>query len=808
MAVGSPGKVMKDLQTLYSSGRVGDLSDGAILERFVATRDEAAFEVLLARHGPMVLRVCRARLADPNAAADAFQAVFLILVQRAGAIRSRESIASWLHGVASRVSARARVDAARRLKHEQLAAERAPKTASIREEDPDITITALHGEIARLPNRYRETIVLCYLESHSCDEAARRLGRPVGTVKARLSRARGLLRERLLRRGVASSALVVVTGASADAAPPVPPELWKATLLSVTQASATPARVVSLAKGVLVSMCLLRISLIAICCLSAALGIGTVLVAQGALAPIDEPEKKTAIGVSTEKPPAPAVELPQYVTVRLALKQVLPDATASADPYLMTFALIRLAKAQNAMGDRAAALETFVLADQVAAKVPNEHLRRLAVMRTAVARGRIGDAAPARATLERFAREGQALGPEARYNLMSMVIDFLFQAGFKEEAHATLAKELAAVEAIKDEQSRDNGIHRLFYTQLTLRDYDGVLRQAARYTGKRSNMRASLLGIIMTYNRANDARPSKEIVQRALDLSREITYPYPKALAQQDIAAGLARAGDIEGALAVARVIGNDAPGPFEPGPTEIPRALAEIAQEQAKAGARDAAIGTLNEAFVVLEGMKQRDGLYADRCRTIAEAQAEVGDVAGAKGTVAAIQNDNVEKALALAALARGQGKAGDRAAAQATLRDALVLARAIQVRPNMIGDNPGENADRAVREIAIAQAETGDAKGALATVATRGSDAWKSETLEAIAPIQARLGDVPGALATARSIPVPTRAAEAYGAIASFQAKSGNAVAALSWASTLEPPAARAFALIGISEGLSPVR
>ena len=133
MAAGSPDRFPKHLQTLFTSGAIGGLDDGALLERFVAGRDEAAFEVLVARHGPMVLRVCRAALADPHDADDAFQAVFLVLVRRAVAIRSHASVASWLFGVASRVSARAKVDATRRRRHEQQAALGRPATAPARE---------------------------------------------------------------------------------------------------------------------------------------------------------------------------------------------------------------------------------------------------------------------------------------------------------------------------------------------------------------------------------------------------------------------------------------------------------------------------------------------------------------------------------------------------------------------------------------------------------------------------------------------------------------------------------------------------
>ncbi len=107
MAIGASNRAPRHLDTLFRSGPAGDLADGTLLERFLATRDEAAFEALVARHGPMVLRVCRAALDEPAEVDDAFQAVFLVLVRRAASIRSRASIASWLFGVANRVSARA-----------------------------------------------------------------------------------------------------------------------------------------------------------------------------------------------------------------------------------------------------------------------------------------------------------------------------------------------------------------------------------------------------------------------------------------------------------------------------------------------------------------------------------------------------------------------------------------------------------------------------------------------------------------------------------------------------------------------------
>ena len=117
--------VLRDIQTLFDAGTAAGLTDRQLLERFANRRDassDAAFEVLVLRHGPMVLRVCRNMLRDEADAADAFQATFLVLVRRRGTIRKLESVGGWLYGVACRVAARARVDAARRRKAEERAA--------------------------------------------------------------------------------------------------------------------------------------------------------------------------------------------------------------------------------------------------------------------------------------------------------------------------------------------------------------------------------------------------------------------------------------------------------------------------------------------------------------------------------------------------------------------------------------------------------------------------------------------------------------------------------------------------------------
>jgi RNA polymerase sigma factor (sigma-70 family) len=202
------GVMVKSVQTLFNLGAIGGISDGELLGSFAAghsERAELAFTALVERHGPMVLRVCRSILRDEHDAQDAFQATFLVLVRRAGVIRKRESVGSWLHGVAVRVSTCARTSAARRQRHERSAAAGAT-VYSPDESDSREIAAVLHEELGRLPARYREAVVLCHLEGLSCEVAAQRLGWPVGTVKSRLSRARERLLHRLIRRGIGPEA--------------------------------------------------------------------------------------------------------------------------------------------------------------------------------------------------------------------------------------------------------------------------------------------------------------------------------------------------------------------------------------------------------------------------------------------------------------------------------------------------------------------------------------------------------------------------------------------------------------------------
>jgi RNA polymerase sigma factor (sigma-70 family) len=194
--------------------------DGELLRRFALDRDEAAFRAVVTRHGRLVWGVAVRHAADPHAAEDAFQATFFALARMAGRLREGASLAGWLHTVAVRTARRTRRRAAAPAAPvpEPAAAAASPLDALTARE----LLAVLDEEIGRLPDRYRQPVLLCCLEGLSRDEAAARLGWGVGAVKGRLERGRELLRKRLVRRGVGlPAALVALVVGPAGASGPL-----------------------------------------------------------------------------------------------------------------------------------------------------------------------------------------------------------------------------------------------------------------------------------------------------------------------------------------------------------------------------------------------------------------------------------------------------------------------------------------------------------------------------------------------------------------------------------------------------------
>jgi RNA polymerase sigma factor (sigma-70 family) len=217
MATAQLGTVLWHLHKLAAPRAGGQGSDRQLLDAFAARRDEGAFATLVARHGPMVLRVCRRVLGHEHDAEDAFQATFLVLARHTASIRKREALANWLHGVAYRTAMKAKRSAARRRNHEARVPDR--PTGPAPGPTWDEVQAVLDEEIQRLPPAFRAAFVLCVLEGKSGPQAAADLGVKEGTVWSRLTRARQQLQRRLTRRGIRLAAVLAALSVGAGAAP-------------------------------------------------------------------------------------------------------------------------------------------------------------------------------------------------------------------------------------------------------------------------------------------------------------------------------------------------------------------------------------------------------------------------------------------------------------------------------------------------------------------------------------------------------------------------------------------------------------
>jgi RNA polymerase sigma factor (sigma-70 family) len=273
-----PTPLVQRLCRSAAADRLADLPDAELLDRFRAAADHAAFEAIVRRHGSLVLAACRRVLADEADVEDAFQAAFLVLLENPRVVRSEASVGNWLYGVARRVALQAKTAAARRQAREQSAPARGPAPP------PDLSwqeaCDALHGELDRLPAKYRRPIWLCYFEGRTRDEAAAALGCSPGAVKGHLERGRELLRNRLAKRGIALSAGLLFATLRTPAAA-LPPRLIQ---LAVGAATDPPPTLTTLARGVAMAGLKTRWPALA-ACLAGLVGLAVAAVPGPAAAP-------------------------------------------------------------------------------------------------------------------------------------------------------------------------------------------------------------------------------------------------------------------------------------------------------------------------------------------------------------------------------------------------------------------------------------------------------------------------------------------------------------------------------------------
>jgi RNA polymerase sigma factor (sigma-70 family) len=276
--------VLKQVRKLAAIQSARLAPDYELLQQFVRSNDEAALTVLIERHGPMVLGVCRRALRCPADAEDAYQATFLVFSRKAAAIRKTASLGSWLHGVALRVAARLKRECARRKHHER--SSQPPATRNPADEVSWAEVqTVLDEELQRLPERFRAVLILCYLDGKTRDEAANQLGLTPGALHGLLERGRKLLADRLTRRGLTLSAglfgVAICEGAAGAAvsSTQVLSTAQAATLFAAGQpvGQLVSAGVLTLSQQILKGMIMTKLKLVSaalLCCMLSISAIG------------------------------------------------------------------------------------------------------------------------------------------------------------------------------------------------------------------------------------------------------------------------------------------------------------------------------------------------------------------------------------------------------------------------------------------------------------------------------------------------------------------------------------------------------
>lgn len=332
--------------------------DADLLARWVAERDEAAFELLVRRYAPVVLAACRRLLADPNDADDAFQATFLVLARRAASVSRGEVLGAWLHRVACRAALRVRSARARHAGRQDAGpVEQLPAPAV----DPALSelLGVLDEEVERLPARHRVAFVLCCLEGRTGEEAGRLLGCPPGTVSSRLTRARERLRDRLARRGFAPALVLAVLTGNALASPTSNALVRSVLVVAPTFAlrGGPVTRSAAIAEGVLTAMLVPKFTLVSALFAVGLLAAGVVLAGAGSDHDAPAPARPAAAlaaddkGAGPARPPVVRLVTPQAGGAdRLATHRVVAEAGRAAHLFPATTGTLR--RVEVRIGDR------------------------------------------------------------------------------------------------------------------------------------------------------------------------------------------------------------------------------------------------------------------------------------------------------------------------------------------------------------------------------------------------------------------------------------------------------------------------
>jgi RNA polymerase sigma factor (sigma-70 family) len=723
--------------------RLNGACDMDLLRRFRDGQDEGAFLGLLSRHGPMVLNVCRGVLGEEADAEDAFQATFLILAQKAGAIRNTASVGSWLHGVAYRTALKARAERGRRRNHERRPLRREESTRP-----DDLTWRevqeVIHSALGRVSEPYRAALVLCYLEGRTQIEAARILRVCKATLQHRLEHGRALMRVHLERRGLGQAAVPVTAAWPAAGPASLPAPLVSSTVKiasSIATGQVPAARVVS-AKVAALMEGMLTTALVGKCPLTCAALFAATTLGVGLLA------FGTAAGLGkAARPQDPPGIVPRAIvgahrsagaTRPRPLDQALAAAAQVADPEQKARSLLVVAQAQTTAGDRDAALRTLREAFGVADAIPNDgpgdfYVRSVVLSEIAAAQAEAGDAHAAQMSVEamrapRYARKGrEVFSPDFAENTRAAawvrIAAAQARAGKCKEANETLGR--------LDETRREMGVQvfvEIAAAQARRHDWKEAERTTKAIKAELFRIQAlvEIARLQAEAGQGDRARAGIAEALRAVPSAIDGDGLRQEYRGQCLLTIALARA-DVEGVKA-ALLTAESLPEvePIDPSGQLLAFPYRELALAELRARAGDIdgakiAAGAIDDGHVWQRGHASR---------LIARARADAGDLKGALETAGAIEHA-FHKAVAYAEIAQAQARGADRAGAARTFEIALLVAQAVPEARDKSDLDRASHRPALLRTIARAQAAVWEQEAARVWITRQSSPALKAWAL-----------------------------------------------------------------------------
>jgi RNA polymerase sigma factor (sigma-70 family) len=532
-------------------------ADADLLGAFVRSRDPAAFEALVHRHGPMVLGVCR-RVLGHHDAEDAFQATFLVLARRVAAVVPRERLAGWLYGVAYRTALEGRRMTARRRARE------APLTESVHPAvepgDPTADLPALlDRELSRLPDRLRLPVVLCDLEGRTRRQVARQLGIPDGTLSNRLAAARRLLAKRLAGRGVTLPAGGLVVFLAREGSSSVPASLLTAAVRAATVPPVASAAVSALTREVEKAMFLTKLKVLTAVVVAATLVTGVGVWDRPAATA--QPKAKYPVPVAPKGPPPAKAEMSaEHKAVLDKAAEALKAVSASGDDavFRKVNRLTTIGYEQARYGDKAGAAATFNEAIRVADGIKSEETKAEGLCNVGFYQAHGGLTADARKTAAAITLKSEPETADYRGRVLSEVAGALAAAGALAEAVRVAeaipervrkfqTKDGKAVER-RDTDRRDYALKLMADAQVKAGDVAGAVATARKI--KDEGRRSYRLGeLVIEYGKAGDEAAARKLFEEVrTEMAASKVYEKP-AQRNHTLAMLQAAVGDLAGAL-------------------------------------------------------------------------------------------------------------------------------------------------------------------------------------------------------------------------------------------------------------------